>query len=179
MTHDPTPLGLAGFSSIVMMVSAHYAGLVSTTAWICPLGLMCGIALLVSSVRNTHHIPANNFGVFGAFWIAIGIYSMFNPIDDDIITFLRIPLNIYVTIGLVASLYVSKAAFAVFVLLEAKLVLFIVGHLAGVPRIMRAGGIAGMACASVGYYSCASLILKPYVTLPLGKPLLSASKLPN
>lgn len=40
------------------------------------------------------------------------------------------------------------------------------------------GGAFGIACAAAGYYTSASLLLKEFVRLPLGKPLLSKREEP-
>ena len=39
---DPLPLGLAGFSSAVFLTSAHYAGFISSTGWLAPIGMIAG-----------------------------------------------------------------------------------------------------------------------------------------
>jgi succinate-acetate transporter protein len=37
---------------------------------------------------------------------------------------------------------------------------------------MKIGGISGIICATFGYYTAASLMLKPFINLSLGKPIL-------
>lgn len=91
---DSTPLALAGFSAIVMMVSAHYAGLVDSLDFISSLGMLAGVTLLMGSAynfKNGHNLPASNFAVFGAFWLSIAIHALLLPSADleNIMTFLR------------------------------------------------------------------------------------------
>lgn len=74
---DPTPLGLTGFASIVLMVSLHYAEVVENTDWMVPLAFLAGACLLFASyvhfsLGNTH--PATNFGVYGVRVYGVPLY---------------------------------------------------------------------------------------------------------
>lgn len=56
--------------------------------------------------------------------------------------------------------------------LELKLLFFIVGQVKEDGTIMKVGGCFGIACAAAGFYTSASLLMKPRFALPLGAPLL-------
>ena len=56
--------------------------------------------------------------------------------------------------------------------LELKLLCFIVGQVKEDGTIMKVGGCFGIACAAAGFYTSASLLIKPKFILPLGAPLL-------
>lgn len=175
---DPTPIGLAGFSSVVFMVSAYYAGFVANLKWVAPLGMLAGITLLVGSIfhfYNRHTLPATNFGVYGAFWLSVATYMMVAPNADfdSIMTCIRIPLAVFTLYAWIASFFVSKASLFIFTTLEIKLICFIVGQISEQPIVMKVGGWFGMLCAASGWYVSASLLLRPYLYLPLGAPMLT------
>lgn len=79
------------------MISCHYAGLVGTTGWVAPLGLIAGSCLTIGSIFhfiNGHTLPATNFGVYGSLWMSVGLYMLLAPDADfdDAMTFIRCDL---------------------------------------------------------------------------------------
>ncbi len=174
---SPAPMGMAGFSSMVLMVSAHYAGLIHDTTYVCPIALFAGTLLLGSSLRLRDTLLATNFGVFGAFWLSVGLFLLFGDATqtqdaDAAITYLRVALLIFCLFGLTAALFHSRAVAAIFLTLVLKLACFIAGHLAGCTPVLRLGGWIGMVSASAGFYTFGALYLRPLLHLPLGPPLL-------
>ena len=180
MIADPTPLGLAGFSSVVLMVSMYYATIISSIDWVSALGNIAGICLLFGSAYHFaagNTIPATTFGVYGAFWLSVSIMiiSGIVPLDsfNETMTYLRIPIAIFTLYAWIVSLFISKVSFCVFTTLECKLVCFIVAHFSKSQTLYIIGGSFGIVCALLGFYTSATLLLRPYMHLPLGKPLLS------
>lgn len=172
---DPTPLGLAGFSSVVLMVSLYYSNILPNLDFIAPLSFIAGLTLLMSSTQHfnkQHTFPATTFGIYGSFWLSISIY-IFAGLGDftNVMKFIRIPLAIFTLYAWAVSIFISKASFVIFSTLEVKLVCFVVGELIASRVIMIVGGCFGVVCACTGYYVSAALLLKPYIQLPLGKPL--------
>ena len=186
---DPSPLGLAGFSSVILLVSLYNVGAMACRDWIAPAGLLAGIALLVGSYfhfQNAHTFPATTFGFYCAFWTGIAISILLNSRGelenelqghdfDAIIAYFRVPVAVFTLYARIGSLFVSKASLVLFATLECKLVCFIVGYLAGSPVVTRVGGCCGLVCCSAGFYISASLLLKPFMAIPLGAPLLGGT----
>lgn len=162
---DPTAMGLTGFSSVVLLVSAHHAGLLEGTAWRGPMAILAGVTLLSASHHNLRlrgaALSANNFGVFGAFWLAVGTWDMLGhtPLGDEELTVMRVPVAMYVALAWAAAAQVSRVALMLFTLLEAQLACLIAGHAAGSTHVSVAGGWCGIACACVGFYAAATSLL--------------------
>ena len=53
---DPRPLALAGFASIILLVSMQNAGWISSLSWLGPLGLLSGIALILGEKLRTSRV---------------------------------------------------------------------------------------------------------------------------
>jgi succinate-acetate transporter protein len=178
MSADPTPLGLTGFSSIVLMISMYYVGILSNLLWLTSIGTIAGITLLLSSYHHLkigNTIPGTTFGVYGSFWISVVLYNITSPTEAEFaeaMTYIRIPIAIFTLYAWIVSLYISKISFLIFTTLEIKILLFIIGYFTHKDIIMKTGGISGIICSILGFYAAASLMLKPFTNLPLGKPIL-------
>jgi len=186
MVADPTPLGLAGFSSIVLMVSMHYAKIITSIGWIAPLGLMAGLSLLLGSIYHfisNNTIPATTFGIYGTFWLSVAILVFTNLVSldklDGTITYMRICVAIFTFYVWIVSFFISKVSLCIFTTLECKLIFFISGYFSQNDTIYMIGGCFGIICALLGFYTSASLLLKPFIYLPLGKPVLKSRIVPN
>lgn len=174
---DPTPLAISGFSSIVLMVGLYYAHIIDNLSFLMPLGFFAAAALLIGSFvqfRNNITLTATTFGIYGLFWMCIAIFLMNDKETDktEVISYLRIPMAIFTAYVWVAALHVSKVAVIIFTMLELNYLFCIIGYFANSEFFNILGGIAGIICATAGYYLAASSLLKPYVTMPLGEPFL-------
>jgi len=178
---DGLPLGLTGFASVVFIVSGNAAGFLqfaNTADFVAPMGMFAGICLLSGAAvmfSMAHTLPATNFGVYGAFWLSTSVNLIFNPSWNigQAMGLLRIPILVYTFYAGVATLFVSKAAVALYLTLFTQILCLILGSCFHSTPVTQAGGWVGFVCSTIAFYMAASLLLKPYLTLPLGKPFLA------
>jgi len=125
-------------------------------------------------------LVGTNFGVYGAYWMGIAAQTLRSGSEDiQFVTWLRVPLAVYTAFAWVSSLFVSRASTFLFTTLEAELVLLIAGALAPSDVLTRMGGWFGVTCALSGFYTCASLLLRLHVNIPLGAPFIKPFIIPK
>ena len=121
-------------------------------------------------------LPATTYGIYGSLWVSTGIYVLTTLHTEheihDALAHIRIPMAIFTSYALVASLFVSRASFAIFTTLETMLILFIAGYFSGSFALLKLGGYVGFVCSMCGFYTSAALLLEPFIDLPTGPPLL-------
>jgi succinate-acetate transporter protein len=108
--------------------------------------------------RNTFGALA--FSSFGAFWISYYVLSRFilpgvkNPTDVSVaVGVFLLGWTIFTAYMTVASLRVSGAVVAVFVLLTLTFVLLTVGAFQNLEGVTKAGGWVGVATAAAAWYA--------------------------
>jgi succinate-acetate transporter protein len=128
--------------------------------------------------RNTFGALA--FSSFGAFWISYYVLTKFilpgvSPSDASVaVGVFLLGWTIFTAYMTVASLRVSGAVVAVFVLLTVTFVLLTIGAFQSLPNVTKAGGWVGVATAAAAWYASFAGVVndtfkRPVVpTLPLG-----------
>jgi hypothetical protein len=161
---DPAPLGLAAFAMTTFALSLSNAdiwGQAAASALALALVYGGGVQLLAGmwefTRRNTFGALA--FSSFGAFWISYYVLSKFvltgvSSADTEIAagTFL-LGWAIFTFYMTVASLRVSGAVAAVFVLLTATFILLTIGAFQNSTLITKWGGYIGLATAAAAWYA--------------------------
>ena len=161
---DPAPLGLAAFAMTTFALSLSNAdiyGPAAASALALALVYGGGVQLLAGMWEFTRKntFGALAFSSFGAFWISYYVLSKFvltgaSGSETEIAagTFLMgwAIFTFYMTI---ASLRVSGAVAAVFVLLTATFILLTVGAFQNSLSITKWGGYIGLATAAAAWYA--------------------------
>ena len=183
---DPAPLGLAAFALTTFLLSAlnaHWTR--GTAAWIGFALAYGGLAQLLAGMwefRNRNVFGATAFSTYGAFWIGLACYALLvvpaskpTPLQfDNDLGWILLGFLIVNSYLLLWSIFVSKAVFAVFLTLEATLILLVIGNFSATTGVIEAGGVAGIVTAAVAWYaSSAGLVngMTRRIVLPVGKPL--------
>jgi hypothetical protein len=126
--------------------------------------------------RNRNVFGATAFSTWGAFWIGLFIWIKNSPAttghDQGWILVAFAVINAYL---LLFSTQVNLAVFSVFILLEATLVVLVIGNFSSSIGITQVGGYIGIATAIAAWYTSAAGIgkgLNGRIQLPVGKPLI-------
>ncbi|MHB1536886.1 MAG: acetate uptake transporter [Solirubrobacteraceae bacterium] len=161
---DPAPLGLAGFAMTTFVLSMFNANLVSSKGLPVVLGLALaygGLVQLVAGIwefRNANTFGAVAFCSYGAFWLSFWALEVFyaKSITGNVGHAVGLYLYawaIFTAYMTVASLRVSGAVFAVFLLLTATFLLLAIGETGAKPTIVHWGGYLGIATAAAAWYT--------------------------
>ncbi|HEY9475079.1 MAG TPA: acetate uptake transporter [Mycobacteriales bacterium] len=163
---DPGPLGLAAFALTTFVLSCFNAGLLNGGAESIVLGLALfygGLGQLLAGMwefRKNNTFGALAFTSYGAFWLSFwGINQFFAPGDTppgDVANAVGVFLlawGIFTAYMTVASLRVSGAVAAVFVLLTLTFLMLAFGDLAGATGLTRFGGWLGIITALAAWYT--------------------------
>jgi uncharacterized protein len=183
---DPAPLGLAAFALTTFLLSAYNAGWTKGTVAFLGFALAYGgIAQLLAGMwefKNRNVFGATAFSTYGAFWIGVAVYFLlvvpqFKPtaleLNNDL-GWIAVAFVIFNTYMLLWSLFVNKAVFVVFLVLEVTFVLLAIGNFSGHTGIVKAGGIAGVVTAAAAWYASAAGVINGMASrpvVPVGKPL--------
>jgi uncharacterized protein len=167
---DPGPLGLGAFAMTTFVLSCVNAGLVPKTVEpvVLPVALFYGglVQLLAGmwEFRKVNTFGALAFSSYGAFWLSFAGYVTFiapklSTADAGAATGLfLLAWTIFTAYMTVASIRVSGAVAAVFVLLLVTFILLTIGVYSGAAGISRLGGYFGILTAVLAWYaSCAGV----------------------
>lgn len=162
---DPGPLGLAAFATTTFVLSVFNAGILpkSLESVVLPIALFYGgFAQLLAGMwefRKANTFGAVAFTSYGAFWLSFAAYVEFvAPAlpESGAATATGLFLlawTIFTAYMTVASLRVSGAVAAVFVVLLATLVLLTAAELSGIPALGTVGGVLGLITALLAWYA--------------------------
>lgn len=181
---DPAPLGLAALAVTLFLFSARNADWTDgTDAWL-GFGLAFGglVQLLAGmwEFRNRNVFWATAFSSYGAFWLGLGLYVVLlagaaepgaqaNDLGWIMLAFAI--LNGYL---LVLSTQVNQVVLALFVALEATLLILFIGYLTETDTTIQIGGYIGVLAALCAWFASAATLLNAMVgreAVGLGKPL--------
>jgi hypothetical protein len=183
---DPAPLGLGAFAMTTFSLSIS-----NTNVWGAGVSAALALALVYGGAAQLlagmwEFVRKNTFGAlaftsYGAFWISYYVLSR------SILPGIKGPGAASVAVGVfllgwtiftaymtIASLRVSGAVVAVFVLLTATFVLLTIGAFDNMANVTKAGGWVGVATAAAAWYaSFAGVVNDTFKrslvpTLPLG-----------
>ncbi|MFZ2051906.1 MAG: acetate uptake transporter [Solirubrobacteraceae bacterium] len=161
---DPAPLGLAGFAMTTFVLSMFNANLVSEKGLPVVLSLALaygGLAQLLAGMwefRNGNTFGAVAFTSFGAFWLSFWALQVFYAKDiggnvGHAVGLYLWAWAIFTAYMTVASLRVSAAVAAVFILLTATFILLAIGATGPHTTVTHWGGYLGLATAAVAWYA--------------------------
>ena len=162
---DPAPLGLGAFAMTTFALS-----IANTKVWGAGASAALALALVYGGAAQFlagmwEFVRRNTFGAlafssFGAFWISYYVLSRFilpgvkNPTDVSVaVGVFLLGWTIFTAYMTVASLRVSGAVVAVFVLLTLTFVLLTVGAFQNLEGVTKAGGWVGVATAAAAWYA--------------------------
>jgi hypothetical protein len=194
---DPAPLGLGAFAMTTFALS-----IANTNVWGAGVSAALALALVYGGAAQLfagmwEFVRKNTFGAlaftsYGAFWISYYVLSR------SIIPTIKTPAEVSIAVGVfllgwtiftaymtVASLRVSGAVVAVFVLLTATFVLLTIGAFDNMATVTKAGGWVGVATAAAAWYASFAGVVndtfkRPVVpTLPLGQQQTEAAAHPR
>ncbi|HWD53826.1 MAG TPA: acetate uptake transporter [Acidimicrobiales bacterium] len=194
---DPAPLGLGAFAMTTFALS-----IANTNVWGAGVSAALALALVYGGAAQLfagmwEFVRKNTFGAlaftsYGAFWISYYVLSR------SIIPTIKTPAEVSVAVGVfllgwtiftfymtIASLRVSGAVVAVFVLLTATFVLLTIGAFDNMATVTKAGGWVGVATAAAAWYASFAGVVndtfkRPVVpTLPLGQQPTEAAAHPR
>ena len=183
---DPAPLGLAGFALTTFLLSAFNAGWMTSgtgSEWIGYAFAYGGLAQFLAGMwefRNRNVFGATAFGSYGAFWLGLGAYiELVAPtaksaaaIDNDL-GWILLAWAIFNTYMLIASLFVNKAVFLVFLTLEVTEIVLFIGNFQASTGIVKVGGYIGVLTAVVAWYTSSAGVINGHTgksLLPVGTP---------
>jgi succinate-acetate transporter protein len=184
---DPGPLGLAGFALTTFLLSADNAGWThGTSAWLGYAFAYGGLVQLLAGMwefRNRNVFGATAFSTYGGFWIGLALYvELVAPsaknatqVDNDL-GWILLAFLIFNSYMLLCSLFVNKAVFAVFLVLELTELILVIGNFSTTTGIVKFGGVVGVITAVVAWYASAAGVMNGTIkrtVLPVGTPLLA------
>ncbi len=192
---DPAPLGLGGFALTTFVLSVHNANWAPDLIWVGLALFYGGLAQFMAGqheFRNKNVFGATAFSTYGAFWMSLGFFVIM-----DLVGWVPSTLNVHNALGwfavaftvfnsymLLFSTRLSKAVFAVFLTLEATLIIFFIGQfLAGSGHVLgtdliHVSGYVGVATAAAAWYASAAGVINgmsPQPVMPVGTPLWAAT----
>lgn len=161
---DPAPLGLAGFALTTFILSLANADVYPTAALAAVYTAIAygGVVQLLAGMWE--FVRGNTFGAtafssFGGFWIAVYFLVDVGKLDPGAAknaalygTFF-LGWTIFTFYMTIASLRVTGAVLAVFVLLTITYVLLTIGAYQGLANVTKAGGGVGVATAVAAWYA--------------------------
>ena len=167
---DPAPLGLAGFALTTFVLSMFNSGLVSDKGEPIVFGLALaygGLAQLLAGMweyKNNNAFGATAFTSYGAFWLSFWAFEQFYaksiPAADvgHAVGLYLIGWGIFTTYMWVASIRVSVAVNAVFLLQAITFYLLGIGEAGAHTDIVKAGGYFGLATAVAAWYASFAVV---------------------
>jgi len=184
---DPGPLGLAGFALTTFLLSADNAGWThGTSAWLGYAFAYGGLVQLLAGMwefRNRNVFGATAFSTYGGFWIGLALYvELVAPsaknatqVGNDL-GWILLAFLIFNSYMLLCSLFVNKAVFGVFLVLELTELILVIGNFSTTTGIVKFGGVVGVITAVVAWYASAAGVMNgttKRIVLPVGTPLLA------
>jgi succinate-acetate transporter protein len=160
---DPAPLGLAAFALTTFVLSLANAKVWNATEGAVALAVgYGGLAQLLAGMwefKRNNTFGATAFSSYGAFWISYFVLAQFilksvpaADVPGTVGTFL-LAWGIFTLYMIVASLRVSGAVAAVFILLTVTFFLLAIGAYQSSAGWTKAGGWFGVATAAVAWYA--------------------------
>ena len=184
---DPAPLGLAAFALTTFLLSAVNAGWANastTQEWLGYAFAYGGFVQLCAGMwefRNRNVFGATAFSSYGGFWIGLGLWALLvaphaaSPAAaDKDLGWILLGFAIFNTYMLVNSALVNLAVFIVFLVLEATLVLLVIGNFSGTADIVKIGGYLGVVTAAAAWYTSSAGVangIRGRAVWPVGRPL--------
>lgn len=188
---DPAPLGLGGFALTTFVLSVHNANWAPDLIWVGLALFYGGLAQFVAGImefRNKNTFGATAFCTYGAFWAGLATFVVLILAHalpatlnvNDALAWFGVAFAIFNTYMFLWSALLNKAVFAVFLTLEATLIVFFIGqflagagHVAGTDLIHVAGYLGVLTAACAWYASAAGVVnsITPHPLLPVGTPL--------
>jgi uncharacterized protein len=162
---DPGPLGLAGFAMTTFVLSCVNAGLVAKAIEpvVLPLALFYGggVQLLAGmwEFRKMNTFGALAFSSYGAFWLSFAAYAKFiapglpAAAGAPATGLFLLAWTIFTAYMTLASLRVSVAVAAVFVVLLATFIFLTIGAYSAAADITGIGGYLGIVTAALAWYA--------------------------
>ena len=184
---DPAPLGLAAFALTTFLLSAVNAGWANASTgqeWLGYAFAYGGFVQLCAGMwefRNRNVFGATAFSSYGGFWIGLGLWALLvaphaaSPAAaDKDLGWILLGFAIFNTYMLVNSALVNLAVFIVFLVLEATLVLLVIGNFSGTADIVKIGGYLGIVTAAAAWYTSSAGVangIRGRAVWPVGRPL--------
>ena len=184
---DPAPLGLAAFALTTFLLSAVNAGWANASTgqeWLGYAFAYGGFVQLCAGMwefRNRNVFGATAFSSYGGFWIGLGLWALLvaphaaSPAAaDKDLGWILLGFAIFNTYMLVNSALVNLAVFIVFLVLEATLVLLVIGNFSGTADIVKIGGYLGVVTAAAAWYTSSAGVangIRGRAVWPVGRPL--------
>ncbi|SPT52292.1 MULTISPECIES: acetate uptake transporter [Actinomadura] len=182
---DPAPLGLAALALTLFLLSAKNAGWTDgTDAWLGYAFAYGGVVQLLAGMwgfRDRSVFWATAFSSYGAFWIGLGLYVVLlagqtNAAQEtNDLAWILLAFAIFNTYMTIWATQVNQAVLAVFVTLEATLIILFIGYFAGSDATIKIGGYIGILTALCAWYASAAGVINGMTGrtyLSVGKPLL-------
>src|SRR5213592_2085786 len=187
----PSVLGLYGFAAATFMVALHLTGAyggAKTNGELWPFAAMFGgIAQFMAGMwayRVRDAVATAMHGMWGAFWIAFGIFNLLimwgklpdtpaGSVSDPQFAIWFWTLAAITAAGALAAIAENLAVFATLATLTAGSVLLAVGLSAGSTGWVKVAGWVLVASAILAYYTATAIMLLAgagKVILPVGKP---------
>jgi hypothetical protein len=193
---DPAPLGLGGFALTTFVLSVHNANWAPDLVWVGLALFYGGLAQFMAGMheyRNGNVFGATAFSSYGAFWAALATFVVMDLLHalpatmniNNALGWFAVAFSIFNTYMLLGSTRLSKAVFAVFLTLEATLIIFFIGQfLAGSGHVLgtdliHVSGYVGVLTAACAWYASAAGVLNSLgstAMLPVGSPLWAGPK---
>ncbi|TDC40495.1 hypothetical protein E1281_38235 [Actinomadura sp. KC345] len=182
---DPAPLGLAALALTIFLFSAKNAGWTNgTDAWLGYALAYGGLVQLLAGMwefRNRNVFWATAFASFGGFWLGLGLYVVLlagatTPAQQaNDIGWILLAFAIFNAYMLLWSTQINQAVLAVFVTLEATLIILLIGNLATSEVTIKIGGYLGILTAICAWYASAAGLINGMLgrtVLNVGTPVL-------
>ncbi|TDC87625.1 GPR1/FUN34/YaaH family transporter [Actinomadura sp. 7K507] len=182
---DPVPLGLAALAVTMFLFSAKNAGWTNgTDAWLGYALAYGGLVQLLAGMwefRNRNVFWATAFSSFGGFWLGLGLYVVLlagatNPAQQaNDIGWILLAFAIFNAYMLLWSTQINQAVLAVFLTLEATLIILLIGNLATSEITIKIGGYLGVLTAICAWYASAAGLANSMLgrtVLNVGEPVL-------
>jgi succinate-acetate transporter protein len=184
---DPAPLGLIGFATTTLVLSAANSGIDSSLSAGAALGLALafgGLAQLLAGMwefKNGNTFGGVAFSSYGAFWISFWVLNVVGKsgfgANDDLAWYL-LAWTVVTGLYLIGTFRLNYGLVAVFGLLFLTFLLLCIGAFGGADKIKPGsgawgiGGWVGIITAVAAYYMALAGILKAVskgsINLPVG-----------
>ena len=192
---DPAPLGVGGFALTTFVLSVHNANWAPDLIWVGLALFYGGLAQFIAGqheFRNKNVFGATAFSTYGAFWMSLAAFVLMDLAGwipatlnvHDALAWFMAAFAVFNSYMLLFSMRTSKAVFAVFLTLEATLIIYFIGQfLLGSGHtfctdLIHVSGYVGVATAAAAWYASAAGVINgmsPQPVLPVGTPLWPAT----
>jgi hypothetical protein len=177
------------------VLSVHNANWAPDLIWVGLALFYGGLAQFIAGQHEFHNknvFGATAFSTYGAFWMSLAAFVLMDLAGwvpatlnvNNALGWFAAAFTVFNTYMLLWSTRLSKAVFAVFLPLEATLIIFFIGQfLAGSGHVfgtdlIHVSGYVGVATAAAAWYASAAGVINgmsPRPVLPVGTPLWPAT----